>query len=94
VQKAAFLPFLPSEPAYLGFGRVFPRQGHVFRFRARGYQNVSRGKRKKHLGRWDGKPRPKANPPPAAELEYTIEDAVPLADGMAVNPIYPAETCF
>jgi hypothetical protein len=42
----------------------------------------------------DDKPRSKANPPPAAELEYTIEDAVLPADGMAVDPIYPAQTCF
>jgi hypothetical protein len=48
----------------------------------------------KHLGLWEDKPRPKANPPPAAELQYIIEDAVPSADDIAVDPIYPAETCF
>jgi hypothetical protein len=31
----------------------------------------------KHLGLWDDKPKPKANPPPAAEFEFIIEDAVP-----------------
>ena len=48
----------------------------------------------KHLGLWDDRPRPKANPPPAAEREYIIEDAVPSADDIAVDPIYPAETYF
>ena len=48
----------------------------------------------KHLALWDHRPRPKANPPLAAEHEYIIEDAVPSADDMAVDPIYPAETYF
>jgi hypothetical protein len=48
----------------------------------------------KHLGLWDDKPKPKASPPPAAEIEYIIEDAVPPADDIAVDPIFPEETCF
>ena len=36
----------------------------------------------KHLGLWDDKrrPVPKANSPPAAELQYTLEDAIPSAE--------------
>ncbi len=48
----------------------------------------------KHLGLWDDRPRLKANPSPAAEREYIIQDAVPSADGIAVDPICPAETYF
>jgi hypothetical protein len=49
-----------------------------------------------HLDLWDDKrkPAPKANAPPAAELQYTIEDAIPSTEDIAVDPIYPVESYF
>jgi hypothetical protein len=49
-----------------------------------------------HLGLWDDKrrPVPTANSPPAAALQYTIEDATPSADDMTVDPSYPAVAYF
>lgn len=50
----------------------------------------------KHLDLWDDKrkPVPKANSPPAGGLQYVIEEAIPSADDMAVDPIYPVESYF
>lgn len=49
-----------------------------------------------HLGLWDDKrrPVPTANSPPAAALQYTIENAIPSANDMTVDPIYSVKAFF
>jgi hypothetical protein len=50
----------------------------------------------KHLDIWDDKRKPllTANSATLAKLQYTVEDAIPSAEDMTVDPIYPVEAYF
>jgi hypothetical protein len=48
------------------------------------------------LDLWGGKRKliAKANAPPAAALPYTSEEAIALADDIALDAVYPVESNF